>query len=191
MLLADFASAAAQDRFVDAAWQWREIDIWVNNAGADVLTGAASQWSFEKKLAALWEVDVVATLRLSRDAGARMKARGRGAILNIGWDQAATGMEGDSGELFAAAKGAVMSATRSLAKSLAPQVRVNCLAPGWIRTKWGESASSEWDQRARREALVARWGEPKDVAAAARFLVSPAASFVNGQVIPVNGGRAS
>ena len=59
-----------------------------------------------------------------------MKAAGRGVILNMGWDQAETGMEGDSGELFAVTKGAVMAFTRSLALALAPHVRVNCLAPG-------------------------------------------------------------
>ena len=51
------------------AWAWQAADIWVNNAGADVLTGNAAYWSFEEKLASLWAVDVVATLRLSRAVG--------------------------------------------------------------------------------------------------------------------------
>jgi 3-oxoacyl-[acyl-carrier protein] reductase len=100
-------------------------------------------------------------------------------------------MEGDSGQMFGAAKGAIMAATRSLAKSFAPAVRVNCIAPGWIRTKWGQTASTEWQERAKRESLLARWGEPEDVARAVRFLVSPAAAFINGQVIHINGGPAS
>jgi 3-oxoacyl-[acyl-carrier protein] reductase len=109
-------------------------------------------------------------------------------ILNMGWDQAETGMEGDSGEMFAAVKGAIMAFSRSLAKSLAPAVRVNCLAPGWIKTAWGQGASEAWQDRARRESLLGRWGTPEDVARVARFLVSPAASFVNGQVVSINGG---
>jgi 3-oxoacyl-[acyl-carrier protein] reductase len=164
--------------------------VWVNNAGADVLTGDAANRSFEDKLAMLWQVDVVATLRLSRKVGNRMRERGRGCIINIGWDQVASGMAGDSGEMFAAVKGAVMAATRSLAKSLSPEVRVNCVAPGWIRTAWGERASAEWQERARRESLLGRWGEPADVARVVRFLASPAAQFINGQIINVNGGRA-
>ena len=187
--LADLRDPVEQDRFVAAAWAWREIDVWVNNAGADVLTGDAADWSFEDKLTALWQVDVVATLRLSRAVGERMRKRGRGVILNMGWDQAEMGMAGDSGELFAASKGAVMAATRSLAKSLAPEVRVNCVAPGWIRTEWGDHASAEWQERARRESLLGRWGTPDDVARVACFLASPAAEFVNGQVIHINGGR--
>lgn len=189
VVLADLSEPDQQDQFVKSAWDWRPIDIWVNNAGTDVLTGEATGWSFEDKLAALWKVDVVASLRLSRAVGRRMVDRGHGVILNMGWDQADFGMAGDSGEFFTAVKGAVMAATRSLAKSLAPNVRVNCIAPGWIRTEWGEQASAEWQARAKRESLLARWGEPEDVARVACFLVSPAASFINGQIIPINGGR--
>jgi 3-oxoacyl-[acyl-carrier protein] reductase len=189
VLLADLADAGAQDRFVRDAWAWRAADIWVNNAGADVLTGNAAYWSFEEKLAALWQVDVAATLRLSRVVGDLMSKRGHGVILNIGWDQAETGMAGESGQMFAAVKGAVMAATRSLAKSFAPEVRVNCVAPGWIRTDWGHQASDVWQQIAVGDSLMQRWGEPEDVARVARFLVSPAAEFLNGQVIAVNGGR--
>jgi 3-oxoacyl-[acyl-carrier protein] reductase len=97
-------------------------------------------------------------------------------------------MSGDSGEMFAAVKGAVMAFSRSLAKSLAPQVRVNCLAPGWIRTSWGDQASAYWQRRAEREALLGRWGSPEDVAAMARFLCSPQASFITGQTVAINGG---
>jgi 3-oxoacyl-[acyl-carrier protein] reductase len=177
---------------VEAAWAWRgNVDVWINNAGADVLTGEASSWDFDRKLERLWQVDVRATIRLSRLVGARMKAapeRRQRVILNMGWDQAQTGMAGDSGEMFAAAKGAVMSFSGSLAKSLAPQVRVNCLAPGWIKTAWGEQASSAWQQQAISDSLLDRWGTPEDVARAARFLASPAAEFINGQIVSINGG---
>ena len=187
--IADLASCEAQDRLVEQAWSWRDgVDIWINNAGVDVLTGPRAGWSFEQKLAALWEVDVVASARLSRAVGKRMRATGHGAIINIGWDQAEQGMAGDSGELFAMIKGAVMAFTRSLAQSLAPAVRVNCVAPGWIRTAWGQDASPAWQARARREALLDRWGTPADIARAVAFLASPAADFINGQIVPVNGG---
>jgi 3-oxoacyl-[acyl-carrier protein] reductase len=83
-----------------------------------------------------------------------------------------------------------MAFTRSLAKSLAPQVRVNCVAPGWIKTAWGQRASASWQERAQRESLLARWGTPGDVAKAVRFLASPEAAFITGQVLPVNGGFA-
>ena len=193
MMLADLADPAAQYTLVEGACDWRgDVDIWVNNAGADVLTGEAAGWTFERKLERLWRVDVAATIRLSRLIGKRMKRRGdspaRGAILNMGWDQADHGMGSDSGEMFAAVKGAIMAFSKSLAQSLAPDVRVNCLAPGWIKTAWAQQASEDWQRRAQDECLLARWGTPQDVAHVARFLVSPAAAFVTGQVVSINGG---
>jgi 3-oxoacyl-[acyl-carrier protein] reductase len=186
---ADLRDPAQVDRLADEAWEMLGgLDVLVCNAGADTLTGEAAKGSFDEKLDALLAVDLKATMRLSRAIGARMKARGRGAIITIGWDQAETGMEGDSGELFAAVKGAVMCFTRSLARSLAPEVRVNCIAPGWIRTKWGEAASAAWQQRVRDETPRGVWGLPEDVAAAAAWLASPAAGFITGQTIRVNGG---
>lgn len=186
--LADFSQAAECERFVAEAWTAGPVDIWIQTAGADVLTGAAAEESFAAKLERLWRVDVQGTITTCRAIGGRMQPRGSGAILTVGWDQAAVGMEGDSGQMFAATKGAVMAFTRSLAKTLAPEVRVNCLAPGWIQTKWGDDAPDYWRRRAMSEALLGRWGTPEDVAGMAAFLVSPEASFITGQVININGG---
>ncbi len=188
-LMADVSDPEACQRLARAAWDvWGSVDVLVNNAGADTLTGEAAQWPFERKLQELLAVDVTATMLLSREVGAGMKERGSGLILNIGWDQADTGMAGDSGQLFGAAKAAVMAFSKSLAASLAPEVRVNCLAPGWVRTAWGEGASAAWQERVLRETPLKRWGTPEDVAAAARWLASPAAAYVTGQVVRVNGG---
>jgi 3-oxoacyl-[acyl-carrier protein] reductase len=189
VVTADLADEETLAKYVDEAWgQLNGIDIWVNNAGVDLLTGPDSKLDYSKKLQRLLDVDVRGTLLLSRLVGERMRQQGRGVILNIGWDQADRGMEGESGELFAAAKNAIMGFTRSLAVSLAPTVRVNCIAPGWIRTAWGEQASEVWQERVRRETPLKCWGTPEDIAAAARFLVSPSASYITGQVINVNGG---
>jgi 2-amino-4-hydroxy-6-hydroxymethyldihydropteridine diphosphokinase len=188
-LLADLADPEACARLAEEAWPlWGGLDVLVNNAGADTLTGEAARWPFERKLEALLAVDVRATILLGRALGRRMKEAGGGVVLNMGWDQAETGMEGDSGELFAAAKGAVTAFSKSLALSLAPQVRVHCLAPGWVRTAWGQGASPTWQERVRRETPLGRWGLPQDVAAAARWLVSPAANYLTGQVVRINGG---
>lgn len=188
-LQADLAEPAEQDRLAEAAWNWHGgVKSWVNNAGADLLTGAAAKLPFDRKLEILHRVDVTATLRLSRNIGTRMRDGAGGAIVNVGWDQAWQGMAGDSGELFAASKGAIMAFSRSLALSLGPRVRVNCVAPGWIKTAWGEQAPVAWQERAIKEAALARWGLPEDVARVVRFLVGPAAGFVTGQIVNVNGG---
>jgi 3-oxoacyl-[acyl-carrier protein] reductase len=172
--LADLATADGAARLMaDVCTCLPDVDLLVAVAGADVLTGAAAAWSFDRKLHELLAVDVTATVTLARGLGAWMRSRRGGAIITIGWDQAETGMEGDSGEL---------------ARSLAPQVRVNCVAPGWIRTAWGEGASDAWQRRAVRESMLGRWGTPDDIAAAVTWLASPDAGFVTGQVLPVNGG---
>jgi len=189
VLECEFTADLDAPEFVSRAWQiWDGIDIWINNAGADLLTGAGAGFDYGKKLKRLYEVDVRATLLLAREAGFRLREAGSGVILNIGWDQAERGMGGDSGELFAAAKSSIMGFTRSLAVSLAPQVRVNCIAPGWIRTAWGAQASEVWQERVIRETPLARWGTPQDIAWLARFLVSDQAAYITGQIINANGG---
>ena len=101
-----------------------------------MLTGDAARWPAERKLDALLEVDLKSTIRCSRLVAARM--RPGGCILNIGWDHATMdGMAGDDPELFAAVKAGVLGFSKSFARSVAPDVRVNVLCPGWIETAFG------------------------------------------------------
>lgn len=190
VLACDLRDLAAVERFPDlVAKQFGLPDIWVNNAGADLLTGPGPTWTYAEKLTALWDVDVRGAVLLARAVAQAWQAAGRsGVLLNIGWDQADRGMEGDSGELFATAKNAVMGLTRSLAMSYAPAIRVNCIAPGWIKTAWGESAPPVWQERVLRETPLKRWGTPEDIAKLARFLVSDDAGYITGQVVNCNGG---
>lgn len=189
VLVRDLAEPDGHESIVEHVWSLTGgIAVWVNNAGADLLTGGANDLPYGEKLDRLLDVDVRATVQLSKLVGERMRERGQGVILTVGWDQSDRGMGGDSGELFATAKNAIMGFTRSLAVSLAPTVRVNCIAPGWIRTAWGETASEYWQERVRRETPLERWGTPEDIAHVARFLASDEASYLTGQVINVNGG---
>ncbi|MBS0265023.1 MAG: SDR family oxidoreductase [Planctomycetes bacterium] len=189
VMACDFAESSQLSTFVEHVWShWGEPDIWINNAGVALLTGPAAQLDFASKLQRLFDVDVRSTLILGREAGQRMHQARGGVMLNVGWDQADRGMEGASGELFAASKNAIMGFTRSLSVSLAPAVRVNCIAPGWIRTAWGEGASAVWQERVLRETPLQRWGTPEDIAWLARFLGSDQAAYITGQVINANGG---
>jgi 3-oxoacyl-[acyl-carrier protein] reductase len=187
-VMADVSSSEDRQRLTQLATDARPVTALVNNAGVDLLTTELRSASFTDKLDRLYEVDVKGTIELSRSFGRAFAVRKQGCILTIGWDQSDRGMEGDSGELFATAKNAVMGFTRSLSVSLAPWVRVNCIAPGWIRTAWGTEAGEYWQQRVLNETPLKRWGEPQDIADAARFLLSDAASFITGQVININGG---
>lgn len=190
VVLADVSQPVELERLVDEAWQsLGRVDIWVNNAGADILTGGALQQPFAERLQVLLDVDVRSALLCSHLAGRRMKEQAGGQIINVGWDQALTGGVGtESGQLFAASKAAVIGFSKALARGLAPDVRVNVVSPGWIETGWGEAVNRDLYERIRRQTPLARWGTPDDVAAAALFLASDEAAFLTGQVLSVNGG---
>jgi 3-oxoacyl-[acyl-carrier protein] reductase len=111
-----------------------------------------------------------------------------GVIINMSWDHVLVGMAGTTQQLFSAVKGGILSFSKSLARSVAPRVRVNILAPGWIETSFGESADEQWYKDVADATPLKRWGMPDDVAGAAVFLASPAAAFLTGQTLLVGGG---
>jgi 3-oxoacyl-[acyl-carrier protein] reductase len=165
------------------------LDVWVNNAGADVLTGEAAGWEWERKLDLLLAVDLKGTIACSYAVADVMREQdGGGAIINMSWDHVTVGMKGANPELFSAVKGGVLSFSKSLARALAPTVRVNVLSPGWIETAFGEHADEGFRREVAESTPLRRWGTPEDVAGAAVYLASPAAAFVTGQAINVNGG---
>jgi 3-oxoacyl-[acyl-carrier protein] reductase len=187
---ADVGSRAGCEALVEEA---RErlggLDVWVNNAGADVLTGEAANWDWERKLDVLLAVDLKGTVACSYAAGALMREQpGGGTIVNMSWDHVTAGMAGENPELFSAVKGGVLAFSKSLARGLAPDVRVNVLCPGWIETAFGHEADRDFHRSVAESTPLRRWGRPEEVAAAALWLASPEAAFVTGQAVNINGG---
>jgi 3-oxoacyl-[acyl-carrier protein] reductase len=165
------------------------LDVWVNNAGADVLTGEAADWDWERKLDLLLAVDLKGTVACSYAAGAVMREQPDGGIIvNMSWDHVTAGMAGEDPELFSAVKGGVLAYSKSLARGLAPRVRVNVLCPGWIETEFAREVDRDFHRSVAESTPLARWGRPEDVAAAALWLASPEAAFVTGQAVNINGG---
>jgi len=166
------------------------VDVWVNSAGADILTGEARHLTPIQKLDQLLAVDLRGTVLASWAAVETMRMQGGGGvIINMSWDHVvAGGMKGEYAQLFCAAKGGVYSFSRALARTVAPEIRVNVLGPGWIETAYG--AGLDPDQKARIGASVPlqRWGTPDDVAHVAVFLASDAAAYITGQMVMINGG---
>jgi 3-oxoacyl-[acyl-carrier protein] reductase len=187
---ADLATRDACERLVaEARDELGRVDVWVNNAGADVLTGEAAAWEWERKLDVLLAVDLKGTIACSYAIGEVMRSQERGgAIVNMSWDHVTTGMAGDDPQLFGAVKGGVLGFSKSLARALAPAVRVNVLCPGWIETAFGEQVDPEFHRSVAQDTPLGRWGRPQDVADAALYLASHEAAFVTGQAINVNGG---
>lgn len=162
------------------------LDVLVNSAGVSDRT----LWNLPvgKTTVDMWRkvfaVDAFGTFLATQGA---LKLMRKGSIVNIASTPALTG--DTEGLVYASAKGAVVSMTRMLAKTLAPRVRVNCMALGSINTTW-----VDWLDEEQRESYVSaipmkRFGEPQDVANVALFLASEESSFITGQVIVVDGGE--
>ena len=165
------------------------VDVWINNAGADILTGEARGRTPLEKLDLLLAVDVRGTVLASWAAAKLMRDQGRsGVIINMSWDHVSLGLAGENPVLYSAAKGAVMSFSKSFAREVAPDIRVNILAPGFIETAFGQEADARFRNEVIEKTPLKRWGTPDDVAAAALFLASDEAKFMTGQMIMVNGG---
>jgi 3-oxoacyl-[acyl-carrier protein] reductase len=163
------------------------VDVWINNAGADILTGAGGRLSRREKLDLVLAVDLRGTILASWAAVGMMRERG-GVIVNMSWDHVWFGMAGENPGLYSAAKGGIASFSKSLARSVAPAIRVNVLAPGFIRTAFGEQADEGWLREVEARTPLARWGQPDDLVGAAMFLASDESRFITGQMIMVNGG---
>lgn len=167
------------------------IDIWVNNAGADILTGAASELNDDAKLEQLLAVDLRGTMRCCWEVAPLMQAAGSGVIINMSWSQALGGMVGRNPELFAAVKAGIIGYSRCLAKNLAPEVRVNILAPGWIETDFiRDHMPGDYRDFVLAGIPLKRMGRPQDVAATALFLATDESDYLTGEVIKINGGES-
>jgi 3-oxoacyl-[acyl-carrier protein] reductase len=165
------------------------VDVWINSAGADILTGAGASLSTVQKLDLLLAVDLRGTVLASWCAAEMLGAQpDGGVIINLSWDHVLTGMPGLNPQLFAAVKGGVLAFSKSLARSAAPRVRVNVVAPGWIETAFGERLDEHTRRAVAETTPLGRWGVPDDVAGAVVYLASPSAAFLTGQTILVNGG---
>ena len=190
---ADLSDRANIEQLVSDANEYLGgIDIWANIAGADILTGAGAVVEDAIKLQQLLDVDLKGTIHCCWAVEEILKASRVGAIVNMSWDLALSGMPGRNPEMFAAAKAGVSGFTRSFARSVAPDIRVNEVAPGWIATEFAETTMTEEYRRGVIEQTpLARFGKPEDIAAAVVFLCSNEASFVTGQTLKVNGGLSS
>lgn len=165
------------------------IDAWINSAGADILTGQGATGTWADKLDLLLQVDLRGTVLASWEAAEQMRTQPQGGtIVNMSWDHVVTGMPGLHAQLFAAAKGGVLAFSKSLARTLAPTVRVNVIAPGWIQTAFGDGLDADARERIAQSVPLGRWGTPEDVAAAAVYLASPGAAYLTGQTVFVGGG---
>ncbi|GAA2877614.1 2-dehydro-3-deoxy-D-gluconate 5-dehydrogenase [Actinoplanes cyaneus] len=164
-----------------------EVDILVNNAGI-IRRAPAAEHSLDDWRAVLG-VDLDAVFVLSRTIGAGMLARGHGKIISIASMLSFQGGLNVPG--YTAAKHGVAGLTKALANEWAAHgVQVNAVAPGYVETANTEPLRADPVREAdiRSRIPAGRWGRPEDIAGAVVFLASPAADYVNGHVLAVDGG---
>ncbi|MGL4943281.1 MAG: SDR family NAD(P)-dependent oxidoreductase [Thermoguttaceae bacterium] len=173
----------------------RTIDHVVIASGCDLMNNSLRQKTFDERLRYLLEVDLVAPMVLARTLGAKMQTSetlGR-SIVFLGWDGVATGGVTETAQLYGAVKGGLQGFAQSLSQSLAPQVRVNTLLLGWIKTRWGNKVAADdaspFSNVPEKTTLLERWGESEEVADAVRFLLSDESRYITGATLEVNGGR--
>jgi ketoreductase RED2 len=184
---ADVSDAGASERLVqDAVDRFGRLDVLVNNAGVtkviphhdlDAVTDDIFRWIFE--------VNVLGAFRLTKLALPHLKAQGDGAVVNV---TSIAGLRPTGSSIpYAASKAALIHLTALLAKVTGPEVRVNAVAPGLVRTPWTE----DWTplhEAVEAMAPLRRSGEPADIAP---VIVDVAASrYTTGQVVAVDGGVA-
>jgi 3-oxoacyl-[acyl-carrier protein] reductase len=178
------ATAAVERLLADTL----RLDILVNNAGSPLQRSRIEDCPTE-----LWrrvfDVNVHSAFFVTRRAIPALRASGHGSIINNLTLSVQTGGAGGAGP-YAAAKGALQVFTRTLARELAPQVRVNAIMPGVIETRHHEVFSTpERMEQYRQETPLGRNGTAEEVAQAVLFLASDASRFINGALLDINGGR--
>ena len=184
----DVTDADAADRAMTAlAREHGQLDILVNNAAQNHRKPLAA--FSDREWSALLATNLDAPMRLSRLALPGMQARRDGCIINL------VSLASDLGRPdivpYATSKGGLRMLTRALAVEVAPMgIRVNGIAPGFVATAMnaGLVNDPEFDAWVRRRTPLGRWAEAADIGGAAVFLASPAARYVTGHVLYVDGG---
>jgi NAD(P)-dependent dehydrogenase (short-subunit alcohol dehydrogenase family) len=171
--------ATAQRAVKKTIERFGRLDALINNAGV----GACGKFNIEKLPLEEWNrvigVNLTGCFLMAKHAAPFLR-KAKGAIVNIASTRAM--MSEPDSEAYAASKGGVVALTHALAVSLGPDVRVNCISPGWIETR----KEAEHSAADRAQHPAGRVGTPQDIAELAAYLIS--AGFVTGQNVVVDGG---
>ncbi|MDY0095620.1 MAG: SDR family NAD(P)-dependent oxidoreductase [Candidatus Vecturithrix sp.] len=180
-------SAQVKALFQQVEERWGALDILVNNAG-DLLQRSTIENFSDELLDRVVKLNIYTAIYASREAIPLLKKGKRASIVSVG---SIAGHNGglNGATVYAATKGAIHTFTRGLAKELAPQIRVNAIAPGVIMTDFHRRHSTEQSLEViAGNTPLKRLGQAEDMAAAVVFLCSEGAAFMTGEILELNGG---
>ncbi len=183
-IMADLCSDNDIKSLVDFAVE-RDVDVLINNAGVSdtMLFTDESTQNIDRVIL----TNLTSVIKLTRLILPHMIRKKSGCIINISsvWGECGASCE----VVYSAAKAGIIGFTKALAKEVAPSgVRVNCISPGVIRSRMLNEHSEETLADLQKNIPLNRLGEPNDISGCARFLASPSADYITGEVIRVNGG---
>ena len=164
----------------------QQIDVLVNNAGISTV-GLLSQTKVED-VKHLFDVNYFSVLRIIQLVSKKMIMKRKGCIINMA---SLAGIEPQPGKIaYGSSKAAIILMTQCLAKELGPLgIRVNAIAPGPIETEMIHQYNDDMLKQLASESSLRRLGKPEEIAQTALFLASEQASYINGEIIKVDGGR--
>lgn len=185
MYKADLTKEDEIDKMINGIKEnYFSLEVLVNNAAVSKDTDLLLK---EKNdFLEVLDVNLVAPFLLSKKLSSLLK-NGNGTIINISSNNALGENYPESVD-YDAAKTGLISLTSNLAKYFAPNVRVNCVCPGWIKTKMSESLADDFEQREKDKILLNRFALPQEIAEVVTFLASSKASYINNSIIRVDGG---
>lgn len=159
-----------------------KVDVLVNNAG---ISSGKLLWEYDEDLMEeTISVNEKGIYRVTKEL-LPIFSEG-GAIVNVASSAGQSGSE--TNPIYGASKAAVIGFTKSLAKELAPKIRVNAVAPGWVETDLIKGNTENWRKLRQEQILLKEFAQPEDIAEAIVFLASSSAKYIIGATLDVNGG---
>jgi 3-oxoacyl-[acyl-carrier protein] reductase len=185
---ADVSRAADVERLVAQTLdRFGRVDVLVNNAGVMITKGVLETSEDD------WDLTIDVNLKgaylCSKAVAPAMIRQGTGSIINMSSNSGLYHPSAMKFTEYVVSKAGMNGLTKAMALALGPQIRINAICPGWIRTDMVEEIDPATQQRILEETALRRWGTPDDVAASAVFLASDEASFITGELLIVAGGR--
>jgi 3-oxoacyl-[acyl-carrier protein] reductase len=167
--------------------RYGRVDILVNNAGVMVAKGVLE--TTEDEWDRTIDVNLKGAYLCSKEVAPVMIRQGAGRIINISSNSGLYHPSAMRFTEYVVSKAGMNGLTKAMALAFGPQITVNAICPGWIRTDMVEEIDPDTQQRILDETALRRWGTPTDIAASALFLASEDADFITGELLIVAGGR--